>query len=268
MNYEITNFETEVIERSHQIPVLVDFWAEWCGPCKILGPVLERLAEQSNGDWALAKLDTEKYKEIASAYDIRSIPNVKLFVDGKINSEFTGALPESLVKQWLRKNIPNKYRKIIDAAQDLLLKGRMNEAEPMLQHVIAGDPENHRALILLAQINLETDPKKAVELITDIQEDSEYFSMAESIRTFSSLLALDDASLEANPVKQLYVEAIGSLRVYDFDRALEKFIGVIRSDRYYDDDGARKACIAIFRILGEEHEITQKYRRDFNSALY
>jgi putative thioredoxin len=268
MNYEITNFETDVLERSHQIPVLVDFWAEWCGPCKLLGPVLERLAENSDGNWALAKLDTEKFKEIAATYDIRSIPNVKLFVDGKVSGEFVGALPETLVKQWLRKNIPGKYKKVVDAAQELLLKGETIEAESILQDVIANEPENHRARVLLAQTYLETDQKKAVNLLTNIQEDSEYYSMAESIRTFAALLETDYASLEENPVKQSYIEAIESLRGHDFDQALEKFIGVIRSDRYYDDDGARKACIAIFRILGEENEITQKHRRDFNSALY
>ena len=100
MNYEVQDFQKEVIERSKNIPVLVDFWAEWCGPCKMLGPILERLAEKYKDIWALAKLDTDNNQEIAMEYGIRGIPNVKLFVNGNVADEFTGALPENMVEQW------------------------------------------------------------------------------------------------------------------------------------------------------------------------
>ena len=109
MSHEITDFTTDVLERSNSIPVLVDFWAAWCGPCRTLGPVLERLAEKQAGRWVLAKVDTEKFPQIAAQYGVRGIPNVKLFIKGKVVDEFTGALPERAVEQWLAKAVPGPH---------------------------------------------------------------------------------------------------------------------------------------------------------------
>ncbi|HEY6866409.1 MAG TPA: thioredoxin, partial [Candidatus Eisenbacteria bacterium] len=103
MSHDITDFEQDVIAKSRTVPVLVDFWAEWCGPCRVLGPVLERLADQAQGRWVLAKLDTERFTDVASRYGIMSIPNVKLFVNGEVADEFVGALPEREVRAWLER---------------------------------------------------------------------------------------------------------------------------------------------------------------------
>lgn len=268
MSYEISSFALDVLDRSYHIPVLVDFWAEWCGPCKVLGPVLERLAEQAKARWELAKVDTEVHQDVATQYRIQSIPNVKLFVDGEVAAEFVGALPEHVVKQWLQKNIPGVYRKDVENAESLLLHGEMKEAQDLLQVVVAHEQDNHKAHVLLAQTFLNSEPEKALELVHGIDEDSEFSDRAESIRVFASLLLKSEETLPDNAVKQIYLSAIRDVHDNKPDSALEKFIEVIRSDRYYDDDGSRKACIAIFKLLGEEHEITLKYRRDFNRALY
>lgn len=270
MNYDIKDFQTEVLERSWQIPVLVDFWAEWCGPCKVLGPVLERLATEANGTWQLAKVNTEELRDVAAQYNIRSIPNVKLFVDGKFESEFVGALPEPMVKQWLQKNIPSKFRKDVEQSEQLIRAGKSDEAQTLLKGVIEGEPENHKARVLLAQILLEEDIQQAVELVRTIEEDSEVFDAAEMIRTFSSLMkkGANPGSIPEGNSKTAYLSAIEALKRKDYSGALKKFIDIIREDRYYDDDGSRLACIAIFKLLGEEHEITQEFRREFSRALY
>src|SRR5512146_1797389 len=109
MESEVRDFNKDIIERSKTIPVLVDFWAEWCGPCRILGPVLEKLAVKYKNRFELVKVNTDKNQEIAARYGIRGIPNVKLFIDGKVADEFTGALPEPAVEQWLKKAIPGKH---------------------------------------------------------------------------------------------------------------------------------------------------------------
>lgn len=266
MQYEVKDFQKEVIERSSRIPVLVDFWAEWCGPCKILGPVLERVAAEANGGWQLAKVNTEELPDIAAQYNIRSIPNVKLFVDGKVETEFVGALPEPMVKQWLQKNIPSRHRKEIGKAEELLAAGDSAGARRLLETVVQHEPDNHKARTLLARLLIFTDRDKALALVEGIEEDSEHFDIAEAVRTFAGLSGRTD--LPDDAVKQQYLSAIQKLASSDFAGALEGFIGVIRMNRYYDDDGSRKACIAIFKILGEEHEITQKYRREFSRALY
>ena len=269
-DHEVHDFATEVVQRSHQIPVVVDFWAEWCGPCKILGPVLERLAGESDSRWALAKVDTEKHREAAAQYNIRSIPNVKLFVDGNVTAEFVGALPEPMVRRWLQKEIPSTHRKEIEKAKQRIHEDKTLEAQNILDAIVHKEPGNREARVMLAQTFLFSDHRKCADLVRDIAEDSEYFDVAEAIRTVASLFSRSahPEMLPETGVTTSYLAAIEYLRTRNFDGALEKFIEVIRNDRYYDEDGSRKACIAIFKILGEEHAITQKYRREFSRALY
>ena len=106
MSYEVENFQQDVLEKSFQQPVLVDFWAEWCGPCRTLGPILERLASENERKWSLVKVNTETHQEVAMYFQIRSIPAVKLFIDGEVVDEFTGALPEASIRQWLEQTLP------------------------------------------------------------------------------------------------------------------------------------------------------------------
>ncbi|MBI5472601.1 MAG: thioredoxin [Ignavibacteriae bacterium] len=266
MVFDVVDFQKDVIERSSTTPVLVDFWAEWCGPCKILGPVLEKLAAQANGNWQLAKLDTERFTDVAARYNIRNIPNVKLFVDGKVETEFVGALPEPMLKQWLEKNIPSKFRKDVQRAEAFLDSGKTAEAQQLLSGVVAAEPGNKEARALLARLLVYTDQARALDLVKDIQEDSSSFESADAIRTLASLLQRNE--LPAGEARDRYAAAIAKLRAQEYAAALEGFIDVIRSDRYYDDDGSRRACIAIFKFLGEEHEVTRQYRREFSRALY
>jgi putative thioredoxin len=270
MRYETRDFEKDVIKASYGSPVLVDFWAEWCGPCRILGPVLEKLAADSNGAWKLVKLNTEEFPDIAHRYNIRSIPNVKLFVDGKPVNEFVGALPETAVREWLKKALPGKYDKLLLKAEQLLQQEKTADAVPLLEEIIANDPSNEHARVLLARAILYTDPERAAGLVENIEEHSKLYDLASGINTFGRLFTLygKPSDLPEAEVKSLYYSAIESLKSQDYDGALSKFIDVIRNDRYYDDDGSRKAVIAIFKFLGDEHMLTVKHRRAFGGALY
>ena len=269
MGYDVSDFEKEVIERSFSIPVLVDFWAEWCGPCKILGPVLERLAGQSDGRWMLAKVDTEEHVEVARKYQIQSIPNVKLFVDGKVANEFVGALPEYQVQRWLQTAIPSRYRTQLEQAEAFLVACNFGAAKALLEPVIAAEPGDVDARMLFARSIVFKDPGKAAALIENIEEPK-YSDIQSAIQTFARLhtLAHHADGLAENATRPLYLSAIQSLISQNFDAAVGQFIDIIRQDRYYDDDGARKACIALFKLLGEDSDVTKQYRRDFSSALY
>jgi putative thioredoxin len=195
---------------------------------------------------------------------------VKLFVDGAVVNEFHGALPESTVRQWLDRSLPDPHKKVIEQAESLLKVGKTLEGQQLLQSVLERDPFNHHARVVLAGTHLETAPEKATALVEGIEEDSRHFPMADAIRTFAGLTAKLEhpGLLPDQPIRAVYVEALHALARGEYETSLKRFIEVIRQDRYYDDDGARRACIAIFKLLGEENPVTRNYRRAFSSALY
>jgi putative thioredoxin len=269
MSHDVSNFEKEVIERSYSIPILVDFWAEWCGPCKVLGPVLERLAAQNEGRWELAKLNTEEHPEVAQKYQIQSIPNVKLFVDGSVIDQFLGALPEYQIQAWLQKAVPGKNRKLIEQAEAFLVAGNATMARELLEQVPPADPDYISVRVLRARTLLFDNPIEAAALVGDI-DDPKHAEQLDSIRTMARLkeVTVHPERLAEGESRTRYLAAALALFERDFGSALDQFIQLIRQDRYFDDDGSRKACIAIFRFLGEEHPLTRQYRREFSSALY
>ncbi len=268
MNYEVKDFQKDVIEKSFKIPVLVDFWAEWCAPCHMIGPVLERLASENKDNWELVKVDTETNQETAANYGVKGIPNVKLFKNGEVINEFTGALPEPAIGEWLKKSIPGKYADQIEYAKILLEKGNITDARVILKNVYSGDVNNYEVKILLAKVLLFEDQKEALRLVKNADGSLDNLELAQAISTLAELLTRDKNPFPESEVKKEYISAIEQIRIQNFDSALEKFINIIRVDRNYDDDGARKICIAIFKYLGEENSITLKYRREFGSALY
>lgn len=268
MNYEVKDFQKDVIEKSFNKPVLVDFWAEWCGPCKMIGPVLEKLAEENKESWELAKVDTDKNQEIAMRYGVRGIPNVKLFRNGEVINEFTGALPEPAIKDWLKKSIPSKFAEQIEHAKIYLAKGDLTTARAVLEDIHKGDINNSEVKVLLAKVLLFENQKEALRLTQNIDGNLANIELAEAINNLAELLNRDEKCFAHAEVKEKYLSAIDDIKKQNFDSALKKLIEIIRTDRSYDDDGARKACISIFKFLGEENEITLKHRRDFGSALY
>ena len=268
MNHEIKDFQKDVIEKSFDKPVLVDFWAEWCTPCRMIGPILEKLAEENKDDWELAKVDTDKNQEIAMKYGVRGIPNVKLFRNGEVINEFTGALPEPAIKEWLKKSIPSKFTDQIEHAKLYLEKGDLFTARIMLEEIHKGDINNSEVKVLLAKILLFEDQKEALRLTQNVDGNFANIELAEAINNLAELLKREKKSFQEGEVKEKYLGAIDDIRKQNFDSALTKLIEIIRTDRSYDDDGARKACIALFKFLGEQNEITLKHRRNFGSALY
>ncbi|CAM3295450.1 thioredoxin [Rhodothermus bifroesti] len=269
--YEVTDFQQDVLEASYQIPVLVDFWAPWCGPCRILGPVLERLARKHAGRWKLVKVNTDEHPELAMAYGIRGIPAVKLFVNGEVVGEFVGALPEHAVEQWLAEVLPSETKALLAQAEQLLEEGKLREAEPLVRRLLAAAPEEDKARVLLARIRIFDNPDEAERLLEgqDVAEAG-YLQQIEAIRTLARLLRLkhQPEALPEGPGRAFYLEAIEALARKDFDTAVERLIDVLRKDRYYDNDGARKAGVAIFTLLGSRHPVTQRWRRTFDMWLY
>ena len=270
MAYDTDDFEQDVIDQSYNTPVLVDFWAEWCGPCQVLGPVLERIAEQNLDRWKLVKVDTEKHQQVAMQYNVSGIPNVKMFVDGQVVDEFTGALPEQSVLRWLDSSLPSENRQQVKEAAELLRQNKISEGQELLQSIVDAEPGNDEARVLLAQTKLYSDPAAAAELVKPIEPISDVYELAESTTVFSELFGYleDDSALPDGDTRSAYLQAIRDLREKRYESALGGFIAIVQKDRYYNEDSARKACIAVFKSLGEEHEITQQYRSRFSRALH
>ncbi len=270
MSHDVTDFQTEVIERSRRVPVLVDFWAEWCAPCRVLGPVLERLALEAAGRWELAKVDTEAFPEVAQRYGIMSIPNVKLFVDGEVADEFVGALPEAQVRRWLEAAIPSPHAAAIAEAVSQLESGAFAEAAAALRRVIAAEPGNREARFLLARALLHADPAAVAPAVGELEHDFELGDQVEALRTLAGVaMALDHPQeLPESPAKEPFLAAARALRGADWTGAMEAIIEVLRRQRDYADGAAREAGRAIFILLGIRHPVAERFHRAFSSALH
>ena len=259
------DFQQDVLAASHDQPVLVDFWAPWCGPCRVLGPVLDRLAAEDTR-WTLAKVNTDHHPELMAQYGIRGIPAVKLFVDGAVAAEFTGALPEHAVRTWLAEYLPSPARQTLAEAEARLAEGTTVAARALLESVLESEPDEdtaEAAHLLLARLVVFEEPERAAALVQGL-----IGLEADAIRSLADHLQQDPAALPESPVRATYAEGLRALRAEDFDTALSHFIQVIQRDRSYDDDGARKAAVALFQVLGEHDPIVQKHRPLFNMSLY
>ena len=269
MKVEVANFETEVLDASRKAPVLVDFWAPWCGPCRQLGPVLERMAEEPEAGFTLAKVNTDVLQNVAAQYNIRSIPAVKLFVDGEVADEFIGALPEAQVRRWLQDALPSETKKLVGEAKAALEFGDNARAEELLEQVVAAEPDNAEAAVLLAKTILFKDPTRANTLASEATRSAPaVYDMATSVRTIAALISGPEPDLPEEPARAPYLEALQSLSREDVDAALSGLIASVRLNKHFADDAGRKACLALFAYLGPHDVLTQKYRRSLEQALF
>lgn len=169
---DVADFEPKVIDASHHIPVLVDFWAEWCAPCRTLKPVLERLAAEYGGRFLLAKVNSDQNRELAARYDVRGIPNVKAFVNGEMVSEFTGALPEGQIRAFIDGLLPSPAEPLRIAAQEARAKGEPEVAASLLADAEHLDPANETVKLDLAEIHIDRSKTDDASAILDAIEHS------------------------------------------------------------------------------------------------
>jgi putative thioredoxin len=268
MAFETNDFQRDVIERSRTVPVLVDFWAEWCGPCRILGPLLEKLAGEAGGRWELAKVDTEAHQDLAAHYGIMSIPNVKLFVNGEVADEFVGALPEAEIRRWLEEAIPSPHAKTVAAGRERLAAGDFAGAEALAAGALAAAPADPDARMLLAEALLHRDPARAEQLAAALAEERGDPLRAEAIRALARIAALEPGALPESPAREPMLYAAAAVRAGDYAGAMERILDVMRADRRYADGIARDAGRSLFVLLGLEHPVTERYQRAFGSLLH
>lgn len=272
------NFETEVLERSNTVPVVVDFWAEWCGPCKALGPVLEKLAGEYAGEFMLAKVNVDENPGLANVFGIQGIPAVKLFKDGDLASEFTGALPEPMVRQFLTKFLPSATDKQAQEAEGLEESGKSGKAKAIYQKIIDAEPNHAKALLGLGRIAMDAgDNQKAKEYLDRVPIIADERKEADRLiarLTLQSGAAENESALqekvkaEPNNITARFELAQALAGVEKYEEALKEFLTIVKTDREFQDDGARKAMVQIFEVLGSDHPLTDKYRSELAAALF
>ncbi len=271
-------FATDVLEASRQGPVVVDFWAPWCGPCKMLGPTLERVAQQSGV--TLVKINTDENPRVAQAFQIQSIPAVKAFRDGQVVDEFLGAQPEPEVRRFVDRLQPSEADRLAEQGADALRRRDLAAAREAFEAALAQDHAHPRATGGLAAVCIEDgDLDAAEELIARVPMAPQVQRQAARIRYERGILAsdgtvTDEAALAArveadeDDVEAHYGLGCHCGRRMDFAPALEHFLEVVRLDRKFREDAGRKAMLEIFEILGDEHPLTQEYRPRLSMMLF
>jgi putative thioredoxin len=269
------SFQNSVIERSKQVPVVVDFWAPWCGPCRLLGPVLESLIAGYGGRIELAKLNTDDNPTIAAEYRIEGIPAVKAFRDGAMVSEFTGALPEPQVRAFLQKLVPSEADDLADAAVRQAYGGDAAGAEATFRRALELDPNHRSANLSLARLLLARDePDEASRLLANLPGDPEAIRLRAEINLQRGAAEVDIVALreriqrDPGDVDALYNLGMALAAGGDYQEAIERLLDVVRSDRSYQDDAGRRAMLEIFSLLGDEHPLTRDFRRQLGSVLF
>ncbi|MCP4305783.1 MAG: thioredoxin [bacterium] len=267
------DFQQAVLQKSHEVPVVVDFWAEWCGPCKTLGPTLEELTAEGGGAFVLAKVDVDSNQELAAQFNVQGIPTVIGFRNGVPVDQFTGALPENAISEWLGNLLPSEIDIVVDQARDAAIAGNLETAERLFRAVLEEQPDHLDAGTGLAALLMASDRQdEALQLLDRLPETAEVGRLRSAARlraSGASDLTEITQRLEAAPEDdRIRIElALAQAGRADYEPALEQLMDVIRSGGSSKED-ARVAVIDIFDVLGDGHPLTTTYRRQLASALF
>ncbi|MGH8509139.1 MAG: tetratricopeptide repeat protein [Gammaproteobacteria bacterium] len=274
------NFDAQVRQRSRVIPVLVDFWAPWCAPCRVLSPILVKLAEEYQGRIVVATVDTDKNQRLALEHRIQSIPAVKLYKNGEVIDEFLGVQPESVIRALLDRHGERQSDRQRAAAAAALARGDADAAERLLRQALASDPDNQRLHPDLAAVLIQRGRfEEAHEIIADLPAQRQLDEDISKLRVRIDFARVVHAAPEEAMLRQRIDADPGdcearyqlSARLIMGDRfepALEQLMEIIRRDRKYRDDSARKAIVAVFNLLAAQDPLVRRYRALMSSALY
>lgn len=275
------DFNETVIEGSRRVPVIVDFWAPWCAPCRALAPVLEKLATEHQGKFTLVKINSDENQPLAAQWGVRGIPNVKAFVGGKLVDEFSGALPEPMVREFLKRVIPSPAEELRLQAEAIYRESRDGvKALNLLTQALEVDPRHEPALIdsaaVLADLGRHEEAKPFLDRLAPVTQ------MDERVAALRARLDFADAAahgLDAQALERRLGQAPDDLEArlqlanlyaaqQDYARALDHLLEIVRRDRAFRDDVGRRTMLQIFGVLGNQDERVSEYRRRLASAMY
>ncbi len=281
-SFDVTeqDFADQVVAASHRQPVLVDFWASWCGPCQSLMPVLDQLADAYQGQFLLAKVEIDQQPNLASQFGVRSVPTVKLFKNGQVVDEFMGALPEGQIREFLDRHIDKESDRLMQQALQRYQQGDTDAALEEMGNILAADPANLNNRLIYATLLMQQQrhdevrqvlaelPADALDRpeVRSLQAQLEFLDIVDQAPDIVSLeqaVAKDPANSEAR-----YQLAAHHVLQGEYEKAMQQLLEIIKRDRNYGDDLARKTLLKLFDLLGEDDELVVKYRRQMAMALH
>lgn len=273
----LQDFQTQVLEAAMQVPVVVDFWAPWCEPCKVLKPLLEKLAEEYKGRFLLAKVNSDENPELAQHFGVRSIPSVKVLYQGQLVDEFNGALPEGQIREFLdRIALPDAGGNLREEAAALVAEGRLDEALAVLVQASQANPQDQAiqldAVEVLMQLGRNDEARQLL--------GGDYADQAERANALRARLALLDGAADVAPLEarlaanaddhaaRLELSAAYAAQGR-FREALDAALEVVSRDRFYEQGAGRQALLKLFEALsGEQHDdLVREYRRKLSATL-
>ncbi len=273
-------FGSDVIEASERVPVLVDFWAPWCAPCRMLAPILAGLAREYAGKMVLVKVNTDEEPELARAHDIRALPTVKLFRHGAVVEEFYGVQTESTIREILERHLERASDRLLAQAHEARASGDGARALALLRQAHEQDPRNHRVHPELARMLLEAEePEEAQQVLGTLPPDERE---TPEIRALAARAHIVREARDAPPIPTLEQTLAGNpgdcearyrlgmrhAARGDYEAAMEQLFEVMRRDRGFRDDAGRRGLLAVFDVLGGHGALVARYRSLMASALH
>lgn len=271
----LENFQQVILEGSLKQPVLVSFWAGWCAPCKALMPLLEKLVNEFQGQFILAKINIEEQPELAQQFQVQSVPTVMLVGEGQLLDKFDGIKPETEIRAFLKQHLTNPVDAFKEQIKVLIGEGELDQAQTMLQQAIEQLPEDIDLQIDLARVllqkNLANDAKAVLENLPEadkarpdvkgLMAGLKFSEVAPSAEKLAELGEREDS--EAN-----YLKAMAALLQSDYEQALERLLNLLRDDRSYQEGVAHKTLLEVFAMLGEGNPLVVKARRKLYTLMY
>ncbi len=270
------NFATEVLEKSNEQIVMVDFFAQWCGPCQLLKPMLEKLVQEY--DFVLAKVDIDENPDLAQTYGVQGVPDVRIVVDGIVNDGFVGALPEAELRQLIAQlNITSTLDASMQEVYNAAAMNQLSTAESLLNTLLEQHSNNRGVILEATNFYIETNQlERAQTLLAVIEHEKEYASQIKLLKAliFFKRVATEPETLDDRD--RAFQTAAHQVLADDHQAALDTLMKLLECDasedrstnRTYRNDGARKAMLTVFDLLGDDHLLTQEYRKKLMSALY
>lgn len=279
-NATAETFSALVLEQSYETPVIVDFWADWCQPCKMLMPILSELVEEYAGAFHLVKVNTDEQGELAAQYGIRSLPTVKVFKNGEAVDEFMGVQPATTIREMIDKYRVHEGAIKHEQALALFDAGQTDEAEALLAEVITDEPDYYDASLALVSLLLQGGKlTEADALLQSLPEDIQQHEQAKILITQAKMLTLKQQSGDSSTLRQQLVNNPDDLAIMlklanaeladeNYEQSLTLFFQVMQRDDSYEEHAGRKGLLNVFDLLAVGHPLIKQYRNKMFSLMH